>query len=281
MKKFNDPMDNGFAPFYWDSGFLPVFGDIYSALESLLKGDSPAGWDSWTAAGNAIIVSGCEVTLNGGGPNIDISAGVVYFPDLNKFVITTAQTNVADPYYLRSQDVTQTETFKDSVVRDYIVDRSELWSAVSSGTDQARFSLGANGGTPRLARLLSLEDEWVTSTYNAGNFVESVTVTSAKIRYRRQGQLLIVQFKFQFSAISTQNLSFDVPASLTIQNTDDFPVIGATYNSTRATNYMTEIAADSGDNTKIKIDIIDNSASLQEYVVGEARVILNTKHLGE
>lgn len=94
MKKLVSPLANGGAPFTNDIMGSVFNQELWTAIESILQGVSPTA-----SSGNVgVIVSGCAVTLNGGGPNYNCTSGIVYLN--GQFMAFPGFSNLALPQYI-------------------------------------------------------------------------------------------------------------------------------------------------------------------------------------
>lgn len=109
MRRIIDPLPAGVAPFYSTDISSIVQKNYLDILSGIQRGNT-------LGAREGIVISGCEVTANGG--NIDIAAGVVFMA--NEFYLMSAQTNVAAPQYATiTTDVIGQRTFKDGTVQNF------------------------------------------------------------------------------------------------------------------------------------------------------------------
>ena len=224
MKKYINPMPDNFAPVIWGGGMTDVWQDIWDVIDNLL-GDQ----DIHTAHGNGdgIIVSGCGVSLNGGGPNIDIAAGVIYLTKTKEFLRVAATTNVADPHYATLGSATIQKSFKDGVNRDFIVNKTASMSAsVPGDNNYVRFALGTpanNSKTLKELLAISVAQTVKTGSLVIGNFTQGpTTVDSADYKYILQGKLLYFVYDMQLDT-DNATIRFTLPDSMThIAFDDDF-----------------------------------------------------------
>lgn len=215
MKRFIDPMPSGFAPLTWDEGVLPVMTDIYDIIDNLLNDQD---MHSAYGAGDSVIIEGGVVSLNGGGPNIDITAGIAFLTKQKKFVRFTAQTNVADPYYGVFATATTQKTFKDSVLRDYIINETlSLSASVPGDNNYVKFSDTSSDNTRYLKDLMagSMITPKKTGTFVLGDFTQGVTAVNspAAHEYIKMGPMVFLYIDINVDT-NNNNIRFTIPDGL-------------------------------------------------------------------
>ncbi len=185
-------MPAGFAPITWDGGMLPFQDDIWEVIQAMLFDQ-----DMHTAHGNGdgIIVKGCVATLNGAGPNIDITAGIIYLTKTDEFLRVAAQTNVVDTQYGIINTVVIQETFKDSVLRDFVENKTAAVSAsVPGDNNYVRWDVATPGDTSKtlkeaMAHILDPLEDWITVSSEFDSKYE--VVSASPLRYRKDSNGLV------------------------------------------------------------------------------------------
>lgn len=131
MKKILTPVANGGAPWSNDTLQGILNAEVWTALEALLQNISLP-----SATGNVgVIVSGCNVTLNGAGPNYNCSSGYVYLA--GQFMYFPGFSNLALPQYIIPNALINTQkTFLDGVARNFITQQDAGVTATVPGSGQ-------------------------------------------------------------------------------------------------------------------------------------------------
>ena len=125
MRKLNNPMPSGGAPFT-NEDLSDVFQtEIWAALQAMLS--------VYDADAEGVIVSGCVVTPNAG--NFDMTAGIVYLN--GEFMRVDAVTNQTFTKYIKATPVTNVaRVFQDTISKTFIVERKAEVSATVDGSGQ-------------------------------------------------------------------------------------------------------------------------------------------------
>jgi hypothetical protein len=130
MRKLNNPMPSGGAPFT-NEDFSDVFQtEIWAALQGLLS--------QYDADAEGVIVSGCVVTPNVG--NFDMTAGIVYLN--GEFMRVDAVTNQTFTKYIKASAVTNvSRVFNDAASKTFIIEKkAEVSATVDAGGQEITIS---------------------------------------------------------------------------------------------------------------------------------------------
>ena len=125
MRKLNNPMPSGGAPFT-NEDLNDVFQtEVWAALQAMLS--------VYDADAEGVIVSGCVVTPNAG--NFDMTAGIVYLN--GEFMRVDAVTNQTFTKYIKAATPTNVaRVFQDTISKTFIVERKAEVSATVDGSGQ-------------------------------------------------------------------------------------------------------------------------------------------------
>jgi hypothetical protein len=170
MRKLNNPMPSGGAPFT-NEDLNDVFQtEVWAALQGLLS--------EYNADAEGVIVSGCVVTPNAS--NFDMTAGIVYLN--GEFMRVDAVTNQTFTKYIKAAPVTNVaRVFEDTVSKTFIVEKkAEVSATVDAGGQEITIS-SIESSFPR--RLINLGSDgsiaWTTSGLSLGS---GVTNSSFKFK---------------------------------------------------------------------------------------------------
>lgn len=125
MRKLNNPMPSGGAPFT-NEDLNDVFqGEIWAAMQAMLS--------QYDSDSEGVIVSGCAVTPNAS--NFDMTAGIVYLN--GEFMRVEAVTNQTFTKYIKaSAAVNVARTFNDAASKTFIIEKKAEVSATADGGGQ-------------------------------------------------------------------------------------------------------------------------------------------------
>ncbi len=125
MRKLNNPMPSGGAPFT-NEDLNDVFqGEIWAAMQAMLS--------QYDSDAEGVIVSGCVVTPNAS--NFDMTAGIVYLN--GEFMRVDAVTNQTFTKYIKASTPTNvTRTFNDAASKTFILEKKAEVSGTADGGGQ-------------------------------------------------------------------------------------------------------------------------------------------------
>lgn len=158
MKKIVTPLANGGAPFTNDLMETVFNGELWTAMESILKNISDP-----TATGDVgVIVSGCNVTANGG--NWDCSSGIVYMN--GQFMAFAGFTNLSLPRYIVPSALSYTDKVWNDGTSHHLISQQDAGVQSSAPGSGQYISLTTTGlyGLQGGRTLFKSPTDWTTMT---------------------------------------------------------------------------------------------------------------------